>query len=294
MIWKRITLEDKEWMSELYAKENRKGCENCFGNNYIWSQVYQVEVLKECDCILFKSGVGEQIRYSFPVGMGDKKKAIELLLEDAQSQGRVFRMRGLVAEDVEFMKRCFPDLFSYQSDRDWYDYIYSVEKMSSLSGKKLHGKRNHIARFKENHNWRYEKMSTENKIDCLKMTEKWCELQRDKWNDDMEDEFGAVKTAIENFEALDFIGGVLYVEDEIVAYTIGEKLCDDTMVIHIEKAYANIQGAYPMINQQFILHECQDYTYVNREEDTGAEGLRKAKLSYYPDILLEKFEAVLL
>ena len=87
---------------------------------------------------------------------------------------------------------------------------------------------------------------------------------------------------------LDFKGGVLRAAGKIVAFTIGEELCEDTFVVHIEKAFADVDGAYPMINQQFVQHECADYAYVNREDDAGEEGLRKAKLSYKPAFLEEK------
>ena len=87
---------------------------------------------------------------------------------------------------------------------------------------------------------------------------------------------------------MELAGGILKVDGEIIAFTLGEPVCSDTFVVHIEKAFAEIQGAYPMINQQFVEHECQEYTYVNREEDTGAEGLRKAKLSYRPVFMVEK------
>ena len=74
----------------------------------------------------------------------------------------------------------------------------------------------------------------------------------------------------------------------MIAFTIGEEICKDTFVVHIEKAFADVQGAYPMINQQFVQHECMNYQYINREDDTGSEGLRKAKLSYRPAFLVEK------
>ena len=90
------------------------------------------------------------------------------------------------------------------------------------------------------------------------------------------------------FKELELIGGILRIDGEIVAFTMGEPMSDDTFVVHIEKAYADIQGAYPMINQQFVEHECASYKYINREEDTGSEGLRKAKLSYRPAFLVEK------
>ena len=90
------------------------------------------------------------------------------------------------------------------------------------------------------------------------------------------------------YKELGLKGGVLKDEGRIVAFTVGEPLCEDTFVVHIEKAFPDVEGAYPMINQQFVQHECMEYQYVNREEDTGAEGLRKAKLSYRPVFLVEK------
>ena len=87
---------------------------------------------------------------------------------------------------------------------------------------------------------------------------------------------------------LELKGGILRVGGEIVAFTLGEPVSDDTFVVHIEKAHAQVRGAYQMINQQFLAHEVADYTYVNREDDTGDEGLRKAKLSYRPAFLVEK------
>jgi hypothetical protein len=94
--------------------------------------------------------------------------------------------------------------------------------------------------------------------------------------------------ALAHLEELELKGGLIRLDGEVIAFTLGEPICEDTFVVHIEKAFADIQGAYPMINQQFVEHECSDYQYINREEDTGAEGLRKAKLSYRPVFLVEK------
>ena len=96
-----------------------------------------------------------------------------------------------------------------------------------------------------------------------------------------------------NWCRLDLKGGVLYRDDKVVAFTMGEAMSEDTFHVHIEKAYSDIQGAYPMINQQFVLHEMQDFVYINREEDDGVPGLRRAKESYYPVKMIEKYSAVL-
>ena len=107
-------------------------------------------------------------------------------------------------------------------------------------------------------------------------------------DDEKNAEMCVTLNALRLFEELELVGGVLKIDGEIVAFAIGEPLSKDTFVVHIEKAFASIQGAYPMINQQFVEHECMKYKYVNREEDTGSEGLRKAKLSYRPAYLIEK------
>ena len=108
----------------------------------------------------------------------------------------------------------------------------------------------------------------------------------------MEEEFQVVNQALQHYDKLGMVGGVLWADREVVAFTMGESLGGDTLAVHFEKAFPEIQGAYPMINQQFVKHECQQYRYINREDDAGAEGLRKAKMSYVPDILLEKYMVV--
>ncbi len=289
MEWKEIALEDGTWITQKMREDDRRGCEYSFCNNFIWRNVYKVLVTELCGCCIIKFDAGGEECFAFPIGGGDKRRAIELLIEEAD--GKKLCLDSLLTQDKELLEKWFPGQFSVSEERDGFDYLYTVEKLTSLAGKKLHGKRNHIARFKESNDWRYEPMTSENKTECLVMNRRWCDRQQCKWNRSMEDEFCAVQEAIEHFEELSLVGGVLYSGEEIVAFTIGEPLNSDTFVVHIEKAFPDIQGAYPMINQQFVEHECQNFTYVNREEDTGAEGLRRAKLSYYPDILLEKFSA---
>ena len=122
--------------------------------------------------------------------------------------------------------------------------------------------------------WRYEPMTQENIPECRRMAKEWETLRAEKWNEEMEQEIGVLEVAFSNFTKLGLTGGVLYKENKIVAFTIGEALNEDTFVVHFEKAFPDLQGAYPMINQQFVLHEAQDFQYVNREEDTGDLGKR--------------------
>lgn len=136
--------------------------------------------------------------------------------------------------------------------------------------------------------WSYESMTGENLEDCFQMALKWRKENECEDDDEKRGEMCVALNSLRLFKELHLTGGVLRIDGEVVAFTIGEPICEDTYVVHIEKAYADVQGAYTMINQQFVEHECMNYKYVNREDDTGAEGLRKAKLSYRPAFMVEK------
>lgn len=292
MKFHEITLEDKEWMDAKLAEDNRNACEYTFANNYVWRKVYGVEVAETLGCLVIRFMQNGKHCYSYPVGAGDKRAVIESLLAVAKEEGQPLVLSPLSEEDRAQLLAWFPGKFLIAPERDSFDYVYAREKLATLSGKKLHGKRNHIARFKDGGAWTYEPMTDENLEECRAMTYAWMKMRSDKWNDEMEEEIAVLHEAFDHKKELGLIGGVLRREGEIVAFAMGEPLNSDTFVVHFEKAYPDMQGAYPMINQQFVLHACEGYTYVNREEDTGDEGLRKAKLSYYPEILLKKYVAV--
>jgi hypothetical protein len=290
-IFHPISLADRGWINDKLKEDDLNACEYTFANNFIWAKVYDVQVGEIDGCGVIRYREHENYEYSFPFGNGDKKAAIELLKGICNAHNHELKLYPIVDKDRKQLLEWFPGEFEVDMDRSDFDYVYTVEKLSTLRGKKLHGKRNHIARFMDDNDWRYETMTRDNIDQCRKMAREWISMREEKWNDEMQQEIEVLEIAFSNFEELGFVGGVLYKQEKIVAFTIGERLNSDTMVVHFEKAYPSLQGAYPMINQQFVLHEAQDYTYVNREEDTGDLGLRKAKLSYYPDILLKKYGA---
>lgn len=286
-----ITLEDKAWMDTCFSEDDRNACEYTFANNFIWRKVFQVEVARVHDCLVIRFLDSGAYCYSFPVGAGDKKAAVEWLLAHCKAEGRKLCMSPLSGEDREQMIAWFPGMFLIEESRDDFDYIYAREKLASLAGKKLHGKRNHIARFKDGDDWSYEPMTADNLEECRTMTYTWIKMRSEKWNEEMEQEVMVLHEAFDHMEELELVGGVLRKAGEIVAFSMGEPLNSETFVVHFEKAYPDMQGAYPMINQQFVQNACEGYDYINREEDTGDPGLRKAKLSYYPEVLLKKYIA---
>ena len=187
------------------------------------------------------------------------------------------------------MESFYPGRFQVEYDRDEADYVYEREKLATLAGKKLHGKRNHINKFKSLYeDWTYESLNDENVEDCFQMALKWRNQNGCDEDHEKNAEMCVTLNSLRLYKELGMVGGIIRVAGKIVAFCIGEPVSEDTFVVHIEKAFPEIEGAYPMINQQFVLHECMEYQYVNREEDTGAEGLRKAKLSYRPVFLVEK------
>ncbi|MBQ9765151.1 MAG: DUF2156 domain-containing protein [Lachnospiraceae bacterium] len=291
--FREVTIDDIEWIRECNRESGIIGSEYSAGTLFLWSCSYNIKIANVggmC-CILNDFDVNK--RYVYPFGNGDKKAVIEALIEDAKDRGIRFALYGVSSSSKDELEELFPGRFEFGDRREDWDYIYSVDKLTNLAGRKLHGKRNHIARFKDNENWQFEIISEENFEECLAMNKKWCELYEKDKSDSINSEKCAVSKAFENYRRLGLEGGLLRLDGNVIAYTLGEKLTDEVFLVHFEKAFGDIQGAYPMINQQFVSNCLQDYKYVNREEDMGNEGLRKAKLSYDPDILLEKFVAFL-
>lgn len=286
-----ITMEDKPWMDRKYAEEDKNACEYTFANNFIWRKRYKAAVAEVCGCLVVRSGKDGDFCYSYPTGAGDKREALVRLLAECGKENRALSLFPILEEEQRQLREWFPGRFLIAECRESFDYIYSAEKLRTLPGKKLHGKRNHIARFKDEGDWRYAPITAENAEECRQMTYTWIKMRAEKWNEKMEEEIEVLHEAFDHREELGLVGGVLYRGEEIVAFAMGEPLNSDTFVVHFEKAYPNLQGAYPMINQQFAEHACGEYRYVNREEDTGDEGLRRAKLSYYPELLLKKYQA---
>lgn len=287
--FKRPELEDQEIITSYFEKAPSRSCERTFANVYLWSRQYHVKYAIVEDALVFMDDEFG-LAYAYPAGEPEAvKRALDWLMEYSREKGHPFRLYNVTEENFEQLESFYPGRFQVEYDRDEADYVYEREKLATLAGKKLHGKRNHINKFKALYeDWTYESLNDENVEDCFQMALKWrnqngCEEDREK-----NAEMCVTLNSLRLYKELGMVGGIIRVAGKIVAFCIGEPVCEDTFVVHVEKAFPDIEGAYPMINQQFVLHECMEYQYVNREEDTGAEGLRKAKLSYRPVFLVEK------
>ncbi len=287
--FKRPQMEDKKIIDSMFRKYCSKSCERTFVNVFLWARYYGVEYALIENTVVFKSE-HDGLAFTYPAGAKeDVKKAIEKLDEYCQGLGKELILYNVTSDMFEQIESWYPGEFKIEYNPDIADYVYECEKLTTLAGKKLHGKRNHINKFKATYeNWSYETLSEYNVEACFQMALEWRKINGCEDDEEKVNEMCVTLNALRLYKELDLIGGVLKIDGRIVAFTIGEPICGDTFVVHIEKAFADVQGAYPMINQQFVQHECQDFTYINREEDTGSEGLRKAKLSYRPIFQVEK------
>ena len=270
--FKRAELEDQEIISHYFEHHTSRSCERTFANVYLWSRQYPVKWAIIKNALVFKSEDENHVSFAYPAGAPeDVKNALEEMMEYSKAKGRPFLMYNVTPEYFAQLEEWYPGRFQIEYDRDSADYVYESEKLATLSGKKLHGKRNHINKFKSlfEDRWSYESMTKDNLEECFQMALKWRTENDCEDDDEKRGEMCVALNSLRLFEELHLTGGVLRIDG-------------------IEKAYADVQGAYTMINQQFVEHECMNYKYVNREDDTGAEGLRKAKLSYRPAFMVEK------
>jgi hypothetical protein len=222
-----------------------------------------------------------------PVGLGDKKAALDFLskyLQDIAEQA----VTGRVPKD--FVERFVdPKQYSVHEDPNNSDYVYLAEDLINLPGNKYHAKKNHINRFMKEYEFEYRELYIDLVHCCLNLQESWCEVKDCGENPALMAEDMAVYEALKNYEELDYKGGVILIDSRVEAFSLGEMLNPETAVIHVEKANPEIPGLYTVINQLFCKEAWSQVKYINREQDLGLNGLKKAKESYHPHHMVEKF-----
>lgn len=290
-----IALQMKPQYDALLQQCGERGCEYSFTNLFLWGRQKAAFL---GNCLVFFSQFNRRSVYPFPVGM-DIKPAIDAIIHDAAKRGIPCRLTGLTHDDCAKLEALFPDKFRYHIDRDGFDYIYDINDLADLSGRKFQKKRNHANRFWQSHpDYRLEPLTRENLPVAAAFIDKWYDqrLQTDPQGD-FQMEQSAIAKALRHYDDLELEGLLLTDGTTPLAVTMGSKLNADTFDIHFEKALSIADGAYAAINQGFARHlrsKFPQIRWLNREDDLGLEGLRKAKLSYRPDHMVEKSWAHLL
>ena len=293
--FKSLEPGQKQEYSRLLAMANKQGCEYGFVNLYLWGR--QKAALVGQDLVIF-SQYNRKSVYLFPAGPDDKKNTLDAILADAAKRGIPCRLAGLNQEEYALLERLYPGKFTIHFDRDSFDYVYRIEDLSDLPGRKYQKKRNHLNRFRaQRPDHRLEPMTPENLPLVRQLTARWYESRlREDPMGDYALEQAALERAFRHFEQLGMEGLLLWDGEELLAMAMGSFLREDTFDIHFEKSMDRTDGTYAAINQGFAAWLREKYPqlrYLNREDDMGIEGLRKAKLSYYPDHMVEKSWALL-
>ncbi len=280
MNWKKLTIESRNELQN-FLKEKFETSDMNFTNLFLWSFSENIQYAIEGDIVYIK-GVYEGDEYYFsPVSKnGSKDEVISAVKRIKEYGGKIV----FIPESYEdFLK----EKFILVEERDSFDYIYLQEDLAELKGRKFSSKKNKINKFKKMYNFTYEKISKENIEDIRAFQRRWTENRKE--DTIIISETLGIEELLNNYERLELRGGVIKVDEKIVAYAIGEKLTENMGVIHIEKGILDYQGSYQMINMYVAKEEFSDVEFINREDDFGSVGLREAKLSYQPIKFLKKY-----
>ena len=290
----KLNPEDKPLYDEFLMNCGERGCEYNFANLSLWGR--QKATVHEGNLAFFCQFNRRSV-YLFPLGE-NLKPTLDAIISDAHKRGIPCRLTSLTREDMEKLESWYPGQFYFQPDRDGYDYIYSIDALADLAGKKLQKKRNHCNRFQLLHpHCEAMPITDENADAVLAMVESWyAEKKAADPTSSFRLEQAAITKALRCRESLGMEGIVLTHKGRIIAMTLGSFLSADTFDVQFEKALEGYDGAYAFINRafaRFLREKYPDLKWLNREDDLGIEGLRKAKLSYCPDRLIEKSWACL-
>lgn len=291
----RISLTDKAHYEDCLMHAPERGCEYSFANKYLWGR-QEIAFLQGC-FVFFSHFFGKSV-YPYPIGSGDKKAALEAIMADAGARGIPCRISGMTTADREELEALFPGKFHIRPSRDDCDYVYAIDTLADLRGKKMQKKRNHFNRFQAAHpDYQVLPLNCKTMGAAQHMVNDWYlkRNQTDPEGDYLLENIAMVR-AFRHFEELDMEGIVLLEGSEVLAVTMGSRLNANTFDIHFEKAREDVDGAYNAVNcefARFLRLKYPDVQFLNREDDMGIEGLRKAKLSYHPDHMVEKHVAYL-
>lgn len=293
--WSIPEAEDEDWINSCIAVSGTMASDASFANIYLLRNKYSTKISRYKDFIIRKySGKGARCGYTFPLGKGDVAKALAEIEKDATECGERLQFAFVTEEQKEVLENAMPARFCYSSDAGDSDYIYLRSELASLSGKAFHKKKNHFSKFVRTYpDYKYYEIGACNIYDAQKVADAWYYEHLQDEDASQLAEYKAIKEALENFEELGLIGGIIYVNDSPCAMTIASKINENTVDVHFEKAVGEyaLNGGYAAINKLFS-EKLDGVTWLNREEDIGIEGLRKAKLSYRPKIMLKKYSAV--
>lgn len=285
LLFHKPTLEDAAWAAPLLASSGRMGCEYSYTAIYMWREMYHTRLAKEGDYLLIAVGEGDNCSFLPPVGPS-LIEGVQLLKECVD--GAPLRLHSVSEDEVKQLTAFYGGRLSVRESRDDFDYLYASEDLANLPGRAYHSKKNHISAFSKKFNWIYEAVNDDNIAEVMAMAKQWCAEKGTCRERGLSTERCAIRELLKNRRVLGIQGGLIRVDGAVAAFALGSPINDRVFDIHVEKALSAYPGAYAVINREFA-SQLTAYELLNREDDMGIEGLRKAKLSYHPAVLLKKF-----
>jgi hypothetical protein len=283
---RNLALENKSLLDSLLKHMQPTISELTFTNLFAWNGSEPVQISRLGETVLLQRRRLRDGKTFLLPPLGEQPlTSVVRSLRASRTMGSQVSFYGMVPEQV-------PQLggegVKVETDRDDWDYVYLTSDLAGLPGDKYHAKRNFISRCLSKYECKYVSIGPSEVKNCLELQTEWCNLRNCSMVAGLETENTAIKTVFDHFEYLGVFGGAVYVDDKVEAFTLAELLNDETAVIHFEKANPRIEGLYQVINQWFCQKALRGFRFVNREQDLGMSGLRKAKQSYHPHHMVEK------
>ncbi|MBQ1950065.1 MAG: DUF2156 domain-containing protein [Clostridia bacterium] len=289
--FKPLTLSAIQQLQPLLQQQNDRFCDWTVGAAYMWRDFFQNQYAIAADSVLFRSqGLDGQIYFSYPLGTDNAAPALALLEEHCATTGESLQFSTVSPDNTQQLLARYGRA-TVQPQRNFYDYLYFYDDLATFAGRRYSRQRNHIHQFtKKWPNWAYHTF-TEKDIPAVRNfldTMQQLKEANDPLSAMEQADFLACRESLEIFPALSMQGGFITVDGQIVAFSAGESV-GDTLYVHIEKGDVRYGGVYQLMVREFAAHQAHPtLKYINREDDTGDEGLRRSKLSYRPCALLEK------
>lgn len=291
----RLQLAQKPQYEDILFACAPRSCEYSFANLYLWGR--QEAAFFPEGIAFFSHFYGKSV-YPYPIGTGDRRAVLEAVLEDAKSRGIPCRITSMTQAETQELESWFPGRFLFRPDRDGFDYVYAIDDLADLKGRKFQKKRNHVHKFQASHpDCLSVPLEKENLPQAQEMVAQWFRqrLAEDPHGDYLLEQI-ALSRAFRHFEALGMEGLMLVENGQVLAVTLASRLSENTMDVHFEKAREDVDGAYAAVNCEFARYlrlKHPELAFLNREDDLGLPGLRQAKLSYQPHHMEEKYNAYL-
>ncbi len=300
ILFKDPELTDRRWAAPLLLTESALSLEYSFTAVYLWRKVYTQQIARFRDRLLIRVVGSLGPAYLYPAGSGPLAPAMDALRKDAAARNVPLLLVCVTEEQKAAVEELCPGRFRFEAHRDSFDYLYDVNRLADLPGKKLHAKRNHISHFDARFpDWTSEPVTPANASECMELERRWnllhlAEERREiaAGEDTVSEESAVLLDALEHMDELGMEGVLLRAEGRPIAFSLGGLITPECFDVNFEKSFGDVRGAYPAVNREMarrVREAHPEVKWINREDDMGLEGLRKAKLSYYPDILLAKY-----